>query len=74
MEGLVLWVDCIHAIRSQRSILWSTKLLGQPEKKKLPTDQNINVCEMKGLIVHPIICEHLCGILNFQNPQRNALL
>ena len=23
----------------------------------------INVCKMKGLIVHPVVWEHLCGIL-----------
>jgi hypothetical protein len=56
MEGVVLWADHIQAIHSQRPILRSTKLLRQPEKKimtdEILADEKINVCNMKGLIVH----------------------
>ena len=61
MKGVVLWADHIQAIRSRCPILRSTKLFGQPiiffRRWK------INVCKMKGLIIHPVILEHLCGIL-----------
>ena len=67
MKDVWSWANHIQAIHSQCPILRSTKLLGQPKKK--PFDKwncsrwKINVCKMKGLIVHPIVWEHLCGIL-----------
>jgi hypothetical protein len=37
MKGVVLWAHHIHAIHSRHPILRSTKRLGQPKKKLLPT-------------------------------------
>ena len=63
VNGFVwLWANHIQATHSQSHILRSTKLLGQIGQEH-PMDEKINVCKMKGLIVHPIVWEHLCGIL-----------
>ena len=67
MEGVVSRVNHIQAIHSQRPILRSMKLLGSPEFFCYNgwnfSGWRINVFKMKGLIVHPVVREYLCGIL-----------
>ena len=75
MEGVVSWANHIQAIHSQHPILRSTKLLRLLQKnfQRMKFGRwKINVCKMKGLIVHPTIWEHLCVILRVPNEFPNS--
>ena len=59
MEGVWPWENHIQVIHSQSPILWSIKILRQPEKKT-SNERNfggwkINACKMKWLIIHLIV-------------------
>ena len=65
MKGVVSQAAHIQAIHSQRLILQCMKLPGQSKKNTDGWTYNgwkINVCRMKGSVVHPVVWEHLCGI------------
>ena len=62
MKGVWSWAYHIQAIHSQSPILWSAELLGQLEKRFWCMKvwwMKINVCQMKGLILHPLY-ESIC--------------
>ena len=66
MEGVLLWADHIEAIHSHSHPTVYKTVRAVWEKKFNGWNfggWKINVCKMKGFIVHPIVWEHLCGIL-----------
>ena len=76
MKGMVLWAYHIQAIHSHCPILKTYETSWATRNKNSDwwnfNRWKINVCKMKGLIVRPVICEHLCGLWRFPKSSKSS--